>query len=417
MIQKVYIGGIAFLVRIVDLIYPKSTSHWGFAVHHIKGDQFIENARAVFEEVKMDPSIVKILFTRDKTMDFGVEDAVNFKIVRLWSVAGLYHIVKCKVLFVTHSVSMDYSIRFGKSKFAVLKLNMSKRAVVNLWHGIPYKKLYALWNPLVKARLDRVKFRHFERAHYAGLISSSEIDSYAMAAMFYPIKYENVWVSGLPRNDFLRLPYNELPSYLKRQLDKVRSLKGTKKLVVYAPTYRQTTAVSNSEYYQFTDDEMNILRSILIENNAILGVRLHYFRNNDQLFNIEKYIDNQIIFDLGHIVSQEIAPVIREADLVISDYSSVFIEALYIDKPLVAFPYDFEQYRDEQDGVLYDYDMIFPGPIVYSTAKLFETINYELKNNSQSSSDRYKLSQRFFFRYRDVSNSKRVVEMTRKFIE
>ncbi|WP_456439451.1 CDP-glycerol glycerophosphotransferase family protein [Psychroserpens sp.] len=401
---------LAPIIRIIDFLVPKRTNQWGFAVHHIKSDQFIENARAVFEEVKKDSTIKKILFTRDDNTEFFIEDAVNFELVSIKSFKGLKMIVQCGVLFVTHSISMDYSLRYGKSKFTVLKLNMNKRAVVNLWHGIPIKKLYALWNPLVRKRLDRVKFRRYERTKYAGLLASSDVDSYAMATMFYPIKHENVWATGLPRNDFLVKDYKVLPTYLKTYVDAVKAVKGDKKLVIYAPTYRQTSAVSDSQYYQFTQQDIDVLKGILKANNAILGIRLHYFRNAETLFNIEEFIDDDLIFDLGHNVSPEIAPVIREADVVISDYSSVFLEAIYINKPVISFAYDLEHYKNEQDGVLYDLEMVFPGPIVKETHALFSAVeNYLHDDNVDEKPERYKFSQQFFYKHLDESNSVRVV--------
>ena len=407
---------LAPIFQIIDFLIPKNNNYWGFSVHHIKSNQFIENARAVFEEVKTDNKIKKIIFTRDNTVDFNIEGAVNFQIINIKSLKGLMTILRCKVLFVTHSLSMDYSLRFGNSKFVVVKYNMTKRLVVNLWHGIPYKKLYALWNPLVKERLDRVKFRHFERKNYTGLIASSEVDSYAMATMFHPIKYENIWLTGLPRNDFLLKSFAELPVYIKKQIEKILELKKEKKLILYAPTYRQTAAVENAAYYQFSIDEINRLKDILNKYNAILGIRLHYFRNDKTLFNIEKYIDNKYIIDLGHNIIPEISPVIRMSDIVISDYSSVFIEAIYLNKPIISFAYDFDHYKTEQDGVLYDYDMVFPGPVLTNTNDLFNEIEHSLKIDDSNLSDKYKLSQKFFYKFIDTKNSKRVTNKVKSLL-
>ncbi|WPR71616.1 CDP-glycerol glycerophosphotransferase family protein [Flavobacterium sp. NG2] len=404
---------IAPLFRVVDFILPKNENYWGFSVHFIKSDQFVENTRAVFEEVKSDQSIHKILFTRDNLTDFYIEEALNYRVVKLKSFEGLYLFMKCKVLFVAHSISMDYTLRYGPSKFVVLKANMSKRKVINLWHGIPFKKLFALWNPLVKKRGDRVRFRRYERKMYSGLICSSEVDAYAMTAMFHPIKNAQVWQTGLPRNDFLLLAYNELPNYLKSQIDYIKEIKKDKKLILYAPTYRQTAAVGSSEYYQFTDEEIKKLVVILKDNNAILGIRLHYFRHSDTLFNIEKYIDDEFIFDLGHTKIPEIAPLIREADFVVSDYSSVFIEAMYLNKSVIAFAYDFEHYSKEQDGVLYDFKMVFPGDIVSNYDELLSSLDVALQTNEENSNERYRNAQRFFYKHRDTSNSKRVVEMVK----
>jgi CDP-glycerol glycerophosphotransferase len=408
---------LAPLVQIIDFLVPKSKTKWGFSVHHIKANQFIENGRAIFEVVKQDVAIKKFLFTRDGTTEFYIDDALNFELVNIKSVKGLKCLIQCGVLFTSHSISMDYSLRYGKSKFTVLKLDMDKRLVVNLWHGIPIKKLYALWNPLVMQRLDRVKFRRFERSKYTGLLASSDIDSFAMATMFYPIKYENVWTTGLPRNDFLIKEYTALPAYIKICIDVVRKIKGERKLVIYAPTYRQSQAVSSSQYYQFTVQEIETLKGILKANNAILGIRLHYFRNAVTIFNIEKFIDNDVFFDLGHNVSPELVPVIREADVVISDYSSVFLEAIYINKPIISFAYDLDHYKNEQDGLLYDLELVFPGPIVKEASALFTSIEKYLKPRIGQKSERYNFSQQLFFKHLDEGNSVRVVNKVKALLK
>lgn len=399
----------AFIFRMIDAVFPKDKNWWGFSVHHIKSDQFIENARALFEEIKHDNGIKKVIFTRDNSKEFEIDDASNFEIVNLMTIRGVYLMLKCKVLFVTHSVSMDYSIRYDKSKFVVLKLNMNNRFVINLWHGIPIKKLYALWNPDVKERLDRVEYRKYERKKYAGLISTSTVDSYSMATMFYPIKYQNIWITGLPKNDLLLMEHNRLPNYFRNQVEKVKKLKTNKKLITYAPTYRQTAAVSDSQYYQFSEIEIRNLKELLKKHNAIFGFRMHYFRNDSNLFNMENYIDNEYIFDLGHTNVPEVAAVLRESDIVISDYSSVFIESIYVDKPVFGFTYDLSHYRDHQDGLLYNFEMIFPSALISKFEALLFELDQELSKPWQVNTTKYKISKDFFFDNVDTHNSARVV--------
>lgn len=402
------------IVWLIDSIIPKRNNYWGFSVHHIKSDQFIENARAVFEEVKKNNEIKKILFTRNNFIDFGVDNATNFEIVKLVTIKGLWLFMRCKVLFVTHSLAMDFSYRHGKSQFSVIKLNLKNRLLINLWHGIVLKRLYGSADNSVNKHLDRVKYRHYERKKYAGLICSSNVDSYAMATIFQPIEYKNVWLTGLPRNDFLIQPENKLPTFLQSQVEIIKKIKAGKKLILYAPTYRQTYAVKDASYYQFTKEEVNSFKKLLVKHNAILGFRMHYFRNDSNLFNMELFVDNELIFDLGHSVLPDIAPVIRESDIVISDYSSVFIEALYLNKPIFGFNYDFEHYKNSQEGFLYDYDMIFPGTTSGKLQELLQQLDDELTNPQQVLKEKYQLSRKFFYEYDDSENSKRVVEKVLK---
>jgi len=402
------------ILSLLDMIIPKNRNYWGFSVHHIKSDQFIENARAVFEVIKSNKNIKKIVFNRTNNANFDIDAGENVCIIKLKSLQGIRLILKCKVLFVTHSIAMDYSFRWGEKYFSVLKLNMRKRLVINLWHGISIKRLYALSNPLVHQQVDRVKFRRQERKHYAGLIASSSIDAYAMATMFYPIKYKHLWITGLPSNDFLMQDFDSLPTYLQNQITRMRQIKNGKKLITYAPTYRQTKVVDNSFYYQFSDKEITQLKKMLYHHNAILGFRMHYFRNDSNLFNLEKYIDDEVIFDLGHKSLSEIAPVIRESDVIITDYSSVYFDAMYINKPVFCFAYDLEHYRKYQDGLLYNLELVFPGPVVYDSDTLIEKIDEELTQPRQVKKEDYQKIRKLFFDFEDARNAERVVRKVLK---
>lgn len=391
-----------------DRLLPKRGDHWAFFVHPLKPDQFIENARAVFEEVKNDPTLCKVIFTRGPASGLHLEGSCNLKIVDLQSIAGLRALARCGVLLLTNSIALDISWRWDDGSFLVLRPNLSRRIVVNLWHGIPLKRLFALTKPELRQHVDRVELRRKERAHYHGLISSSDVDSHAMIAMFHPIDPSRVWVTGLPRNDFLRRGDASLPKFLRDELQIVRALKQGRKLIVYAPTYRERS-VEAAQYYQFSESEIERLRALLRKHNAVLGFRMHYFRKGDNLFNLERYIDDDAIVDLGHARINEIAPVLREADLLVTDYSSVYIDALYIDKPVFSFAYDLEHYQSQQNGLLYDMELAFPGPVVATFTELLEALEQELLQPGQVANVRYRMARKFFFNHQDDCNAARVV--------
>lgn len=393
-----------------DYWFPKTDNIWGFCVHHIKSDQFIENQRAIFEVVKADERLTKIIFTKTNHTQFYIEGEKNTIIVKLHSLKGLYYLLKCKVLFLTHSISMDFSIRYGNGLFSIVKLRMSNRIIINLWHGIALKKLLALTNDDVKKQTNRVAYNRWERSRYNGLVCSSEIDSYAMATMFYPISYDRMWITGYPKNDFLLKDLQNLPKYFRDAILAIEKLVNGKRLIVYAPTYRQTSAVQDAFYYQFSVDEIDELKKLLKAHNAVLGVRLHYFRNSQELFNIESYIDNDTIIDLGHYVISEISAVIRMADVVVTDYSSLYIDALYLNKPVVSFAYDFEDYKSKQDGILYDMSIVFPGPVIQKFSELVTTLDGILSGTDQMDKSHYKISQNFYYKYIDTNNSRRIVD-------
>jgi len=406
------------LIELLDRLIPAKTDYWAFSVHHLHDGIFIENQRAVYEYIiKNNKDIKPIIFTREvnNIKNFEIED-ISTVISKIKSIKGLMLFIRCKIIFVTHSISMDYSIRWPNGTFTIIKINLKKHKIINLWHGIPIKKLLSLSNPVIKEHTDRVRYRRKEKRMYAGLISSSLIDSYSMATMFYPIQYSNIWITGLPRTDFLSRNINDLPLHLQKENRFLEKLKGNKRLVVYAPTYRQTKIVEDASYYQFTDSEIMLFKEVLKKNNAMLGIRLHYFNNDIKNCNILSYIDNETIYDIGQNKIDEISPIIRNLDLLITDYSSVYIDALFLNKPVIGFIYDFNNYREKEDGLLYNYAYAFPGPCVFNACDLAKAIDHELSSNAQTMSERYQIARNIFFDFFDDANSERVVNRVRKLI-
>ncbi|WP_226497417.1 CDP-glycerol glycerophosphotransferase family protein [Ferribacterium limneticum] len=400
--------------RALDWLTPKRPDYWAFATHHLHTNRFVENQRAIFEQIKNDTSIRKIIFFRGATPDLQIDGGVRYEALRLGSWRSFVMLARCKVLFVTHSISMDYSLRWGTRRFSILKLNMQQRIVVNLWHGIPLKRLLYATNDATLKHTDRIKYRFEERKQYAGLIASSDIDSYAMAAMFYPANYRQVWLTGLPRNDFLLQNIDILPRYISESIKLIRAIKKNRRLVVYAPTYRQTEISDKAYYYQFSEHEINDLKKTLKANNAILGYRPHYFKNSSEYFNLDKYIDGEIIVDISQSIIPEFSAVARECDLLITDYSSVFIETLYLGKPAICFAYDLEHYKSSQDGLLYELSLVFPGPICSNFDDVLVHIRQTFQSSGFEQINAINSIQKLFFKFRDVSNSKRVVRRIQK---
>lgn len=397
------------LWRLLDRFLIKHNHHWAFTTHHIHSTRFVENQRAMFEYVKDMPAIKKIIFYRGGEPDFEVENGVNYEIVRYGSLRSFYLLSRCKVVFLGHSVSMDFSLRWGERNFKVVKLDLRNRLVINLWHGIPLKRLLSAANETARKHTERVSYRRHERQYYCGLIASSDIDSYAMGSMFYPLEYPQVWITGLPRNDFLKCSEFSLPEYIRRSLINLKRIKGEKKLVVYAPTYRQVGISDGQPYYQFSQQEVEKLKELLRNNDAILGYRPHYFKNSEAFFNLSDYIDGSTIVDLSHTEVPEFSAVARECDLLITDYSSVYLECVYLDRPVISFAYDYEEYKSNQDGLLYDMSLAFPGPVCLTFDNLILAIVDKLKN-PDSDSMRMEYAKRIFFNYSDGNNSERVYQ-------
>ena len=63
------------------------------------------------------------------------------------------------------------------------------------------------------------------------------------------------------------------------------------------------------------------------------------------------------------------------SDILITDYSSIMIEFGLLNKPIVFFAYDLDNYMSNERGFYLDYKNDLPGPIVYTTDELIDVIS------------------------------------------
>lgn len=397
------------LWRVLDRVLPKRDDRWAFFDHPLKRGQFIENARAVFEQVRDDARVQVRIFVRGGHRPHGIEESERIRVVPLDTIAGLLELARCGVLLLTNSTALDMSLAWRTGGHGAPRPALGRRVVVNLWHGIPLKRLFALANPSQRRHGDRDRFRRRERGFYTGLVASSEVDANAMAAIFHPIPPANVWVTGLPRTDFLRLPEADLPAGLGAELAKVRAMRRGRRLVFYAPTYRDASA-SGLRDYGFSDAEVSRLKQLLLRHDAVLGFRGHYVTAAKAPSGLACHADGDAIVELGHTDFQEIAPLLRESSVVVTDYSSVYIDALCLDLPVISFAYDLDDYRERQNGLLYDMDFAFPGPVTTTFNALLDALETRLEASDFLPDERYRSARRLFFRYDDANNARRVVE-------
>ncbi|MBC8446010.1 MAG: CDP-glycerol glycerophosphotransferase family protein, partial [Chloroflexi bacterium] len=109
----------------------------------------------------------------------------------------------------------------------------------------------------------------------------------SMMAMFN-LSPSKVWITGLPRNDWLVQDGRDLPPDLYDLELRLKSLIGGRRLVVYASTFRN----DRSGLYHFTADEIEDLAALLREKNAVLGIRSHINRQDRPAFaNRPEFLD------------------------------------------------------------------------------------------------------------------------------
>lgn len=195
------------------------------------------------------------------------------------------------------------------------------------------------------------------------IVTSKNIIGYYSEAFQMP--KSKIKPLGLPRMDYY-FEDHDLDK-LKNEFCQKYNISNDKKIILYAPTFRDEEKYNNVFNY-LNLEEFNKQ----LGNEYVLALRLHpKIRNfyKDDISSKGKYIDVS-----GYESEQELMLI---SDIMITDYSSIMIEYSILNKPTVFFTYDLDEYLANERGFYYDFKTTVPGPIVYTSDELIDVI----KNN------------------------------------
>lgn len=266
-----------------------------------------------------------------------------------------------------------------------------KNIVVQLWHAPgAFKK----FGGSVDFKSRKILEKASKNTDYL-IVSSSNIQDYYSEA--FQIPKTKIKPLGLPRADYYF--ENHDIDDLKSKFFEKYDLSGDKKIVLYAPTFRDEEKYNN--VFNYLDLEKF---NESLGDEYILALRLHP--------KIKKFYSGEIsskgkYIDCSDYSSEQ--ELLLISDILITDYSSIMIEFALLNKPIIFFTYDFESYLTEERGFYFDFKSTVPGPVVYDSNQLIDVI----KSNSF---DENKISEfvKTQFNEMDGQSSKRVVDYLMK---
>ena len=250
---------------------------------------------------------------------------------------------------------------------AYLFSKIKETKIIQLWHGVGvFKKVgYSTVDNknFGKNRKEREEYNQYRNYSYVTIAASEQSWIFEeamrinkMSGIIKPI--------GIARTDvFFDEKYiNNTYEKLYRKLPQIKG----KKIILYAPTFRGT--VANAQAPDKID--VNMFGKALGD-EYILIVKHHGLSKN--VPEIPERWNNSFAFDFGKQKVLGIEGLLAIADICITDYSSIAFEYAIMEKPLLFFAYDLEDYIDKR-GMYYDYDEITPGPICKTNEEMIDYI-------------------------------------------
>jgi len=300
------------------------------------------------------------------------------------SLSALWHFMRAKYVFFTHGFFTGVSLPNNQIR-------------VNLWHGMPLKAIGHLNPAGDNATIPKA----------SAVIATSPLYQEVMGRAFN-LPPQQVWVTGQPRCDLMREPQGCLATL------------GIKKgayesIIFWAPTFRMAKehdiqdGTFNGTLPLMQEGDLERLNTHLASMNACMVVKLHPM----------DILNTYALSSLSHIVilqndalqekGCQLYSLLSEVDILLTDLSSIYIDFLLLDRPIVFGIDDLEAYQAARGFVFEEPQAYMPGVQVHSVNALIDALTQLIVNKEDAyAQQRQALKARFHTHDRDFS--KRVLE-------
>ncbi|GAQ16882.1 CDP-glycerol:glycerophosphate glycerophosphotransferase [Oceanobacillus picturae] len=315
------------------------------------GKQYSDSPRAIYEYL-LDKNEKYSLYWSADRRHLKIFEGKNVKVVRRFSLKWLIIMARA-----------EYWVSNSRLPLWIPKPKHTK--YVQTWHGTPLKRLAADMDEVHMPGTNTMKYKENflrEASKWDYLISPNAYSTEIFKRAFQFNK--TVIESGYPRNDFL---INDDSMSTINTIKNNADLPLNKKIILYAPTWRDNQFYSKGKYKFDLRMDLERMKSEFGDEYIII-LRLHYLvAENLDLTGYEGFV-----FDFSY--HEDIRELYLIADLLITDYSSVFFDYANLKRPMLFFVYDIEDYRDNLRGFYFDFEEKAPGPLVKNTEEIIKEI-------------------------------------------
>lgn len=303
--------------------------------------------------------------------------------------------VNCYMGVYYYLTSKYFFYCFGKYPIVPTK----SQCVVNLWHGMPLKRI---------GRLEKGKDKSMQN-YFSYVLATSEFFKHHLIRAF-GCNENQIIISGLPRNDDL---FN-----VENDIRKIFSLPANCKTICYMPTFRKSERIGLNNYTKDdclyeklkTDKVLQIINKVLKESNIFMFIKPHPMDDFNEIA-IDN-CDNLMYLNEDKLKDNNLNnyQFLGKMDALITDYSSVYFDYLLLDKPIGFIVDDIESYKSSRGFIVDDPEKIMPGYKIKNLNDLCRFINDVMNGSDDFKAEREKLNN-LLNDYKGAESSSRLLEI------
>lgn len=309
---------------------------------------FSDNARALAEYMESNG------YTMNYRIFFDVENSDHYN-----SRGGKIVFITCKAKYGKYKLSSLHTLYTAKYLMSTHKMIINKRnaqknqVLVRLWHGCSFKD---------RSSQDGKSLRPFDVALVPGKLFVKT------KAYFWNVEDKYILPVGYPRYDWLKMKDENA-----QKLINIFKLNKDTKILLWMPTFRIDKRGKCSETNSLTqfpmmdsNEKWEMIDRLCVEHNIIMIVKLHPLQT-DYGISFESFSNIKIIND--QILDKVDIPLykfVALTDALLSDYSSIAIDYLLVNRPMGFTLDDYEEYKNARGFLVDDPRVYMPGHHLYT---------------------------------------------------
>lgn len=220
----------------------------------------------------------------------------------------------------------------------------------------------------------------------------------SIKAQSWGVDDDKIIITGLPRYDNFVILKEKIKNF------------NHKRQILYMPTWRDWLVISKNEkdIKEFTDNISEVINNeelieYLCKNDVILNLYIHI--EMTRFINFDKNQRPNINYlDLNINLQEKIV----ESDFLITDYSSISWDFLYLNKPTIFYQFDYDKYMEHRGSYINMKKDLF-GLVCYSARECIDLIKVLVENNASKNID-LTTYRNTYFKYKDNKNCERLYE-------
>lgn len=332
-LQKAYKFIMSFIFKSISIFIPLDNKLILFNAH---GRRYNDSPKAIYLEMVKDPRFKEYHFVwaLDEPEKYNIPGCTKVKMDTM-----KYFITALKSKYWITCVNIERGLHFKNKKTIYL----------NTWHGTPLK----LVGNAVRGRKD---------------FNFSNVDIFCAAGNYekeiyksdFNVLENSLILSGLPRNDELYNVSDEKIIEYKRSLN----IPLDKKVILYAPTWRDSSDIGKT-YSINPPMDMDYWKKELNE-EYILLLRTHAYTNNLLGVKFDGFVRDLSSYpDINHLLII--------SDILISDYSATIFDYSILERPIICFGYDYDDYLNDR-GFYLDLEEELPNGVIRTQENIIKKI-------------------------------------------